>query len=71
MKFRIEIVRISDGADTEVLHRSSVVEMSPMRAMTRASGLLDIWSGRGANGARILNHRSEELYSWKKSLSRR
>jgi uncharacterized protein YeaO (DUF488 family) len=67
MKFHIEIVRISDRADTEVLYRSFVDEMSPMRAMTKASSLLDIWSDRGANGARIFNHRSEELYSWKKS----
>jgi isoleucyl-tRNA synthetase len=67
MKFHIEIVRITDGVDSEVLHRSFVDEMSPLRAMIKASDLLDIWSDRGANGARILNHRSEELYSWKKS----
>jgi len=67
MKFHIEIVRITDGADTEVLHRSFMDEMNQMQAISKASGLLNIWSGQGANGARILNHRSEELYSWKKS----
>ena len=58
MKFRIEITR----DDSEVIHRATVDEMSPLRARVRAASLLALHSGRGANRARVLNDKDEELY---------
>lgn len=62
MKFSIEVVRTSEGGREEVLHRSTVDEISPRRAKTKADQLVGIWSGRGATSVRVLNHRGEELY---------
>jgi hypothetical protein len=58
MKFNSEIIRDDGG----VVHRMSVHEMSPRRAKTKAAALVDLYSGRGATGARISNDKDEELY---------
>ena len=64
MKFVIEIVRC-DGAQTLVLHRSTLGGVSPKSAKLKASSLLDMWSIKGGTGVRILNEQGEELYAWK------
>ena len=58
MRFTIEIVR----EDGDVLYRTSVNEISPRRAKTKAGDLLQSYKSRGAIIARILNDRGEELY---------
>jgi hypothetical protein len=63
MRFHIEISR-DDGAATEVIHRTSVDEMSPFRARAKAANLLSLYAGRGANSARVLNDKNEELYKF-------
>jgi hypothetical protein len=65
MKFTIEIVRTVSGEGEDVLHRTIVDEISPKRAKAKADQLLGGWRGRGASGARILNHQGEELYRTK------
>jgi hypothetical protein len=65
MKFTIEIVRTVSGGREDVLHRSTVDEISPKRARAKADQLLGGWRGRGASGARILNNQGEELYRTK------
>jgi hypothetical protein len=58
MKFHIEIVR-DNG---EVVYRAVVDEMSQHRAETKAAALLNLYAGRGATGARVLNDKNKELY---------
>jgi hypothetical protein len=60
MQFYIELTR-TDGATTEVVYRTPVDEMSVARAKTKAAALLSLYAGRGANGARVLNDKSEEI----------
>lgn len=62
MKFTIEVVRTAEGGRDEVVYRTSVDEISPRRAKTKADQLVKIWSTRGAASVRVLNHRDEELY---------
>jgi hypothetical protein len=61
MRFRIEIIRESSGR-TEVVYQTTIDEISPNRAKVKATALLDLYSGRGANSARIFNEKNEELY---------
>lgn len=61
MKFDIEITR-TDGATAKVIYRATVDEMSADRAKLKAIALLNLYSGRGANAARVLNDKNEELY---------
>jgi hypothetical protein len=63
MRFHIEISR-ADGAGTVIIHRTSVDEMSPARAKVKAANLLSLYAGRGANSARVLNDKKEELYKF-------
>jgi hypothetical protein len=65
MKFTIEIVQAVAGGREDVLHRTTVDEISPKRAKAKADRLLHGWRRRGASAARILNHRGEELYRTK------
>jgi hypothetical protein len=58
LKFKIEIVR-DDGS---VVYRVSVDEMSPNRAKTKATALVNLYASRGATGARVLNDKGQELY---------
>ena len=58
MKFNIAILR-DDGS---VVYRVSVDEMSPHRAKTKAAALMNLYAGRGATGARVLNDKKQELY---------
>jgi hypothetical protein len=61
MKFQIEIIR-ADAASTMVVCRTIVDETSPHRAKTKAAALMSLYAGRGANKARILNAKNEELF---------
>ena len=61
MKFNIEITRDS-GIGTKVIYRTIVDEMSPERAKTKAGALLNLYAGRGANGARVLDQKNKELF---------
>jgi hypothetical protein len=61
MRFDIEIIR-DTGGSTEVVYRTTIDEMSPDRAKAKAGGLLNLYAGRGANVARVLNEKNEELY---------
>jgi hypothetical protein len=63
MRFHIEIAR-ADNAGTVIVHRTSVDEMSPLRARIKAANLLTLYAGRGANSARVLNDKNEELYKF-------
>jgi hypothetical protein len=61
MKFHIEITR-DDGISTKVIYRTIVDEMSPERAKTKAGALVNLYAGRGANSARVLDHKNQELF---------
>jgi hypothetical protein len=61
MKYQIELLR-EFGGSTQIVYQVTVDEMSPQRAKTKASGLLSLYGGRGANVARVLNEKNEELY---------
>jgi hypothetical protein len=63
MRFHIEISR-ADAAGQVVIHGTSVDEMSPFRARVKAANLLSLYAGRGANSARVLNDKNEELYKF-------
>lgn len=63
MKFTIEVVRGGEGGRHQVLHQTTVDEINPKRAKTRADQLLQAWRSRGATATRVLNHRGEELYT--------
>ena len=65
MKFTIEVVHAVEGGRQQVLNRTTVDEISPKRAKTRADQLLNAWRRRGATAARVLNQYGEELYSTK------
>lgn len=62
MKFTIEVVRAAEAGRQTVLHRTSVEEISPRRAKTKADQLFGAWRSRGATAVRVLNPRGEELY---------
>jgi hypothetical protein len=57
MKFQIEIIS-ADAASARVVYRTTVDEMSPYRAKTKAAALLNLYAGR----ARVLNDKNEELF---------
>ena len=63
MKFRVEVTR-TNGADRVVLHRSFLDAISPHQAKAKAADLSKAHARRGANGARLLNDKNEELYRW-------
>jgi hypothetical protein len=52
MQFRIEIVHISGGAGTEVLHHSTV-ERSTKAAEARASAVLKVWSNKALTASAL------------------
>jgi hypothetical protein len=57
MKFHIEIIHADD-----VVYRTTVDEMNPYRAKDKAVALLNVYALRGANKARVLNSRNDELF---------
>jgi hypothetical protein len=67
VKFTIEVVRAIEGGGTEILRRISVEAISPRRPMLQTDQQLHAWRAREATGARLLNHRGEEIYAAKLS----
>jgi hypothetical protein len=61
MEFHIEITR-DNGIGTQVIYHTIVDEMSPERAKTKAGALINLYAGRGANGARVLDQKNKELF---------
>ena len=61
MKFHIAITR-DNGIGTKVICRTIVDEMSPERAKTKAGALIDLYPGRGANGAHVSDQKNKELF---------
>jgi hypothetical protein len=61
MQFRIETTRQTDKS-SEVICRAIVDEITPVRAKTKAAALLDLYAGRGANRARVLNAKNEVIF---------
>ena len=61
MKFHIEITR-DTSISTKVVYRTTVDEMSPQRAKIKAAALLNLYAGRGANSAQVLDHKNQELF---------
>ena len=61
MKFHIEIIR-DTGISTKMIYRTVVDEMSPQRAKIKAGALLNLYGGRGANSARVSDHKNQELF---------
>jgi hypothetical protein len=44
--------------ETDTIYRATIDEMTPVRAKTKAAALLDLYAGRGANSASVLNPRA-------------
>ena len=61
-RIHIEITHDTAGVSTKVIYRTIVDEMSPERAKTKAGALLNLYAGRGANGARVLDQKNKELF---------
>ena len=61
MQFHIEVVR-DTGGNVEIVYRATVDEMSFHRAQMKAGALLNLYAGRGANGVRVLDDKSKEIY---------
>lgn len=62
MKFAIVVVRADKGGREEVLHQTTIDEISPKRAKAKAEQLISAWRGRGAAAAQVLNQHGEEIY---------
>ena len=62
MQFHIEITRETAGISTKVIYRTIIDEMSPAHAKTKAAALLNLYAGRGANSARVLDQKHQELF---------
>jgi hypothetical protein len=61
MQFRIEITS-ETAISSKVIYCAIVDEISPARAKTKAAALLDLYTGRGANSARVLNPQNEVIF---------
>ena len=58
MQFRIEITCETD-ISSKVIYRATIDEITLVRAKMKAAALLDLYAGRGANSARVLNPKNE------------
>jgi hypothetical protein len=61
MQFHIEITCETD-ISSKVIYRATIDEITPARAKTKAATLLDLYAGRGANSARVLNPKNEVIF---------
>jgi hypothetical protein len=61
MQFRIEITCETD-ISSKVIYRATIDEITAARAKTKAAALLDLYAGRGANSARVLNPKNEVIF---------
>jgi hypothetical protein len=61
MQFHIEITHETD-ISSKVIYLATVDEISPAHAKTKAAALLDLYAGRGAESARVLNPKNEMIF---------
>jgi hypothetical protein len=61
MQFHIEITCETDIC-SKVIYRATIDEITAVRAKTKAAALLDLYAGRGANSARVLNPKNEVIF---------
>ena len=61
MQFRIEITCETD-ISSKVIYRATIDEITPVRAKMKAAALLNLYAGRGANSARVLNPKNEVIF---------
>jgi hypothetical protein len=61
MQFRIEITCETE-ISSKLIYCTIVDEISPARAKTKAAALLDLYGGRGANSAAVMNPRNEVIF---------
>jgi hypothetical protein len=61
MQFRIEITCETD-ISCKVIYRATIDEITAARAKMKAAALLDLYAGRGANSARVLNPKNEVIF---------
>jgi hypothetical protein len=61
MQFRIEITR-ETAISRKVIYCATVDEISPAHAQKKAAMLLNLYAGRGANCACVLNPKDEVIF---------
>jgi hypothetical protein len=61
MQFLIEITFETD-ISSELIYRATIDEITAARAKMKAAALLDLYAGRGANSARVLNPKNEVIF---------
>jgi hypothetical protein len=61
MQFRIEITCETD-ISSKVIYRATIDEITSVRAKMKAAALLNLYAGRGANSARVLNPKNEVIF---------
>jgi hypothetical protein len=61
MQFRIEITCETD-ISSKVIYRATIDEITLVRAKMKAAALLNLYAGRGANSARVLNPKNEVIF---------
>jgi hypothetical protein len=61
MQFRIEITCETE-ISSRLIYCAVVDEISPARAKTKAAALLDLYTGRGANSAAVMNPKNEVIF---------
>jgi hypothetical protein len=61
VRFTIEIYGTGDGPEA-LLHRTTVIAITPLVARKDAHRLLTEWKRRGAKGARVLNAQADTIY---------
>jgi hypothetical protein len=47
---------------SKVIYRATIDEITGARAKMKAAALLDLYAGRGANSARVLNPKNEIIF---------
>ena len=63
MKYTIEIIRHEDDGTRKVLRRFVSDAYSP--SVARAKAMILLQRAQEANGVRIIDHRRQEVYSWR------
>jgi hypothetical protein len=62
LKFTIEIYGTTGNGLESLLHRTTVIAITPLVARKDAHRLLAEWKRRGAKGARVLNATADTIY---------
>ena len=64
MRFSIEIMRDKADGSSEVVQRTAMEAISPLRVKTAAARELKAWTLRGATRVVIFNAKRDKLYEW-------